>query len=236
MGATSGIGLEVALQLAEKGWQVAVAGRRRSLLESLAQRHGNIGPIAEIDITLPDAPTKLDALFEAMGEVDLYFHSSGIGFQNTNLDIERELSTVRTNADGFVQMVVTAFRHFANNPSRCGHIAAITSIARTKGLGAAPAYSATKRFQSHYLECLQQLATIQNFNIHLTDIRPGFVETALIEGQKYPLQLQPKAVAAKIVRAIERNKAVVTIDWRYRLLVAIWKCIPHWLWVRMKVK
>ena len=115
-----------------------------------------------------------------------------------------------------------------------GQIACITSIARTRGLGAAPAYSATKRFQSHYLECLAQQSRMRHLNIHITDIRPGFVATDLIAGSHFPLQLSAESVARDIVKTVEHGKATVTIDWRYRLLVAAWGMIPRWLWVRLR--
>ena len=165
--------------------------------------------------------------------MDLYFHSSGIGWENCSLDAEKEMRTVQTNAVGFTRMVLSAYQWFADNNHR-GLIACITSIARTRGLGAAPAYSATKRYQSHYLECLAQLASMRCLPIAITDIRPGFVATDLIAGSHFPLQLSAEHVAADIVSAVERGKKVVTIDWRYRLLVAAWRMIPRWAWIRLR--
>ncbi len=113
------------------------------------------------------------------------------------------------------------------------HIACITSIAGTKGLGAAPAYSATKRFQSHYLECLTQQASMRHLPISIIDIRPGFVKTSLIAGKDYPLQLEAKKVARGIVKTIEKGRCVKFIDWRYAILVLFWRLIPRWLWTRL---
>ncbi len=246
MGATSGIGKEVARLLAERGWKVGIAGRRTERLEEVMEGCGNIVCSQQIDVTSPDAPELLRKLIAELGGMDLYFHSSGIGWQNNLLDMEKELRTVETNGVGFVRMVDTAFRWFAETESSdtigqegkrkpIAHIACITSIAGTKGLGAAPAYSATKRFQSHYLECLCQQARKRRLSISITDIRPGFVKTDLIAGSNYPLQLDAKDVARSIVRALEKGKSVKVIDWRYALLVSVWRLIPRWLWTRMKI-
>lgn len=139
MGATSGIGMEVAKLLAAKGWQVGIAGRRIERLQALISQ-GGITCYQQIDVTSPDAPAQLLELIEKLGGMDLYFHSSGIGWQNNTLDIEKELKTVETNGLGFTRMVDTAFNWFAThhhcNPK--ARIACITSIAGTKGLGAAP--------------------------------------------------------------------------------------------------
>lgn len=268
MGATSGIGMEVASLLAQRGWQVGIAGRRIERLEEVKRNtnllisespkasKGEIACYQQIDVTSPEAPSLLLKLIEKLGGMDLYFHSSGIGWQNNSLDIEKEMKTVETNGLGFVRMVDTAFNWFAkqsqeqdkgqelsqeqNSDKGKGNdtyrIACITSIAGTKGLGAAPAYSATKRFQNHYLECLTQQAHMRHLPIAITDIRPGFVKTDLIAGSNYPLQLTPQEVALQIVNAIERGKAVKTIDWKYSILVSLWRMIPRWIWTRLTIK
>ncbi len=251
MGATSGIGQEVARLLAANGYEVGIAGRREERLVQMAQATPGIVTHRQIDVTKEDAPTELQKLIEELGGMDLYVHSSGIGWENVALDADKELKTVETNGVGFVRMVSAAYNWFAEqradeakqraegdeqragDKERKARIACITSIARTRGLGAAPAYSATKRMQAHYLECLSQQARMRHLNIGITDIRPGFVATDLIAGSHFPLQLKAEDVARTIVRAIERGSEVVTIDWRYRLLVAAWQLIPRWLWVRL---
>ena len=236
MGATSGIGLEVAKVLADKGWMVGIAGRRQELLQQIQQEHQNIVATEQIDVTQAEAPKRLLALIEKLGGMDLYFHSSGIGYQNTELDMERELATIETNAVGMTRMVGAAFHYFEAHPEQRGQIAVISSIAGTKGLGAAPAYSSTKRFVNHYLECLTQLCHIRHIrHISIHDIRPGFVRTALISGSNYPLQLDAAKVAQQIIKKVEQRRAIITVDWRYRLLVFFWRLIPRWLWVRMRI-
>ena len=253
MGATSGIGQEVAKLLAANGYEVGIAGRREERLVQMAQATPGIVAHRQIDVTKEDAPTELHKLIEELGGMDLYFHSSGIGWENVSLDPDKELKTVETNAMGFVRMVSAAYNWFAeqkadeakqraegdeqraSSKERKARIACITSIARTRGLGAAPAYSATKRFQNHYLECLAQQARMRQLPISITDIRPGFVATDLIAGSKYPLQLRAEEVVRHIVHAIEKGKEVKVIDWRYAILVFFWRHIPRWLWTRLKI-
>ena len=146
-----------------------------------------------------------------------------------------ELNTARTNVEGFTRMVDTAFSYFKNNGG--GHLAVISSIAGTKGLGVAPAYSATKRFQNTYIDALEQLAHLQKLNIHFTDIRPGFVATDLLnDGKHYPMLMKTDQVGRDIVRALHRKQRVAIIDGRYRILVFFWRMIPRWIWKRLPVK
>lgn len=234
IGATSGIGLEVAKLYLRQGWHIGVAGRRLAALEELQSLAPERVAVQELDVTGGDASEKLQNLIEKVGGMDLFFLSSGIGSQNLALNPEIELNTAKTNVEGFIRMVTTAFGYFRENGG--GHIAVISSIAGTKGLGSAPAYSATKRFQNTYIESLAQLSHMQKLNIRFTDIRPGFVATSLLKGGNYPLLMDASKVASGIVRAVTRGKQVAVIDWRYAVMVFFWRMIPRWLWVRMPVR
>ena len=235
VGATSGIGREVARLYCRAGWRVGIAGRRADRLEALQQEAPEQIETEQIDVTQADAPLRLEKLIQKTGGMDVFLLSSGIGSQNLKLDPATEIATVQTNAEGFTRMVTAAFRYFAQQ--KRGHLAVISSIAGTKGLGAAPAYSATKRFQNTYIDALEQLAHIQKLPIRFTDIRPGFVATGLLnDGKHYPMLMHTEKVARHIVRALEKKKRIVVIDWRYRILVALWRLIPPFLWKRLPVR
>lgn len=234
IGATSGIGRKVAEAYITQGWKVGVAGRRAEELEALRKQAPDQVFTQVIDVTQPDSPEHLQALIKQVGGMDVFLLSSGIGKQNHKLEPETELKTAATNVEGFIRMVTTAYHFFAQQGY--GHLAAISSIAGTKGLGAAAAYSATKRFQNTYLDAMDQLARMNKLNITFTDIRPGFVATPLLKDDRYPLLMNVTDVAEEIVQAIEKKKRIAIIDWKYRILVFFWRMIPHWLWVRLPVK
>lgn len=237
VGATSGIGHEVANLLIKKGWNVGVCGRRTDKLNELKQLSPNQVFPMTIDVTKDDAVSKFVSLANEMNGIDLYLHISGIGFQNKELDIEKELNTVETNTIGFTRMLNAAFHYFQEHPEHKGHIACVSSIAGTKGLGAAPSYSASKAYCNTYMEALEQLANIKKLSINFTDIRPGFVDTELLKGDyKYPMLMKPQNVAKAIVNGLEKKKRVVTIDWRYRIMVFFWRLIPKCIWVKLKIQ
>lgn len=234
IGATSGIGRKVAEVYITQGWKVGVAGRRAEELEALRKQAPDQVFTQVVDVTQPDSPEHLQALIKQVGGMDVFLLSSGIGKQNHDLEPEAELKTAATNVEGFIRMVTTAYHFFVRQGY--GHLAAISSIAGTKGLGAAAAYSATKRFQNTYLDAMDQLARMNKLNITFTDIRPGFVATPLLKDDRYPLLMDVTDVAEEIVQAIEKKKRIAIIDWKYRILVFFWRMIPHWLWVRLPVK
>ena len=235
IGATSGIGREVALIYIAQGWKVGVAGRREAELESLRTEHPEQVSAQVLDVTHEDASEKLQALIEQVGGMDVFLLSSGIGKQNYHLQTDIELATAATNVEGFIRMTNTAYHYFERQGH--GHLAVISSIAGTKGLGAAAAYSATKGFQNIYIDALDQLARMQELNIRFTDIRPGFVATPLLASEKkYPMLMDAPIVALDIVSAIKRKKRVAIIDWKYRLLIVFWRFIPRWIWLRLPVR
>ena len=232
IGATSGIGREVAKLYIARGWQVGIAGRRTEELEALRKEAPQQVYTEAIDVTQEDAPGRLQSLIDKVGGMDVFLLSSGIGKQNPTLEADIELRTAATNVAGFMRMTMTAYHFFAKQGY--GHIAAISSIAGTKGLGIAPAYSATKRFQNTYLDALDQLAHMNGLSICFTDIRPGFVATPLLKDDSYPLLMKAPDVAAQIVKGIDRKKRTLIIDWRFRILVFFWRLIPRCIWLRLK--
>lgn len=235
VGATSGMGRGVALALLEKGYTIGIAGRRGEALLEIKRQAPDRVFTKEIDVCTPDAPTLLHKLIDETGGMDLYFHSSGYGKANIELDTDIERQTALTNCYGFTQMVDTAFNYFRTT-RRSGHIAFISSIAGTKGLGAAPSYSASKRYQWTYAEALSQQAHMEHLDIRFTDIRPGFVATDFIKGSPFPMQLSTDYAVRLIVDALEKRKRKATIDWKYRLLCHAWRLIPASLWERFAVR
>ena len=226
IGATSGLGREIALNLQRDGWSVGVAGRRVELLKEFAIYE-------QIDVTAEDAVEGVERLLEKLGEMDLFVNVAGVGFQNATLDPKVEKHTFDVNGYGFMRMVGWAYNYFKRE-RREGHIAVISSIAGTKPLGTAAAYSATKRMQSHYITALSQLARMEHLNIHFTDIRPGFAATDILNPNKhYPMMMSKERAGRLATKAILRKKRVAVIDWKFAVLTFFWSLIPRCVWERL---
>jgi len=236
MGATSGIGLSVAGKLASEGMRIGIAGRNVEVMRDLQQKYPGQIVYSCIDVTSEDAPEHLHDLIRRLGGMDVYFHVAGIGYGNDDLDLDKEIATMQTNVVGFTRMVDTAFRYFRDERAGFGQIGAVTSVAGTNGLGRLASYSASKRFQQTYLRALNQLSNIQGLHIKFSDIRPGWVRTPLLDDDStYPMLMQPGYAVPRIVRALRRRSRVTVVDWRWNILVGLWRLIPNALWVRLPV-
>lgn len=236
MGATSGIGLKVAECLAASGVKVGVAGRNVAVLQGLKEKYPQAVEYEAIDVTSSDAAELLRGLIDRIGGMDCYLHISGVGFDNEALDPIKECLTIDTNVAGFAELVGFAYRYFRDECGGRGHIAAVTSVAGTNGLGRLAAYSASKCFNQCYLRALNQLAVTQKQHIAITDIRPGWVRTPLLlDSESYPMTMQADCVARRIIKAVRLRKRVCVIDWRWNIVVGLWRLIPNWLWVKLPI-
>lgn len=236
IGASSGIGNQIARIYAEKGYKLTICARRMERLKELADEYPGQMACRYLDVSAPDAASTFMSIIEALPHPDIIINCAGIGKYNPDLDCDTDMRTIATDCSGFVAIADTAFNYYAKT-GKTGHFAAISSIAGVRSLGVALSYSASKRFQNAYLEGLDQLRRMRKIQVRITDIRPGFAATDLLDKQhKYPMQMQPEHVARIAVKAISRNKRVVVIDWRYKILVALWRLIPRCLWVRLPIK
>lgn len=203
MGASSGIGLELARKLAGAGMRVGVAARSTAKLKELKEEFPGQVEYETVDVTAEDAPRLTGTLIARLGGMDTYVHVAGVGFSNEELDPALEMATLDVNVTGFARMVGYAFRYFRDRNGGKGHIVAVTSVAGTNGIGNLASYSASKCFDQCYLRALEQLCTLQKLRIRITDVRPGWVETPLLEENgHYPMLMKVPYVADRIALSL----------------------------------
>lgn len=235
IGASSGLGYRMAADFARVGCQVAVAARRTEPLEELARRYPDRVVYSRIDVTEPDAPARFYDLIEKNSGMDYLVYAAGVGFQDPALDESLITRIVNTNCLGMARITSAAYRYFKNTANCApGHIAVITSIAGDGPLGIAAAYAASKAFQQRFITSLEQLAHQQHVNVRFTDIRPGFIRTALLNPDiNYPMCMTVAKAAPLIETAILRGRRVAYIDSRWGVVAALWRLIPRCAWVRI---
>lgn len=238
VGASSGLGLQLAADFALAGWRVGMAARRIEPMQAIKDQYPDRVEVAAIDVTAPDAPRRFADLIEAIDGMDTLIYAAGTGFSDPELDDSRIVNTLEVNVVGFARIVAEAYKYYrATANLHQGQIAVITSVAATKGLGIAASYSASKRFQVQFVNALEQLAYTQQVNVAFTDIRPGFVRTPLLKAdRRYPMIMNTATAARLIEQAVIRRKRVAVIDSRWRVVNALWSLIPQRLWRHIEIK
>lgn len=231
VGASSGIGREVARLYAQEGNKVAVTGRRAALLEELRQEFPGKVITGVFDVRQLENPRQLDLLVEQMGGMDICLISAGLGTVSKDLNWEIENETYETNVSAFTQVSVWAFNYFVRQGH--GQLANISSIASGRGNSHAPAYSASKAYQSIYFEGLRMKAMRLNIPLIITDIQPGFVQTKKTQGNKRFWVASVQKAARQIKSGMDAGRFRFFVTRRWRLVAWLMKWMPNFIFHRV---
>ncbi len=231
IGATSGIGRELAKSYAAAGWLVGATGRRQDYLYTLLLEYPNHIITECFDVTANESLTHLQSLVKKMDGMDLLIYNSGFGDNSETLDWKLDKTTVDTNVNGFIEIINFSFNYFLEQGY--GHLAATSSVASQRGSSLAPAYSASKAFQSVYFEGLHIKSKKMKSSIYVTDVQPGFVDTPLAKGSRRFWVSSPQKAAEQIVEAIEKKKWRVYITQRWWLVAKVIKWMPDFIYHRI---
>jgi short-subunit dehydrogenase len=235
-GASSGIGTALARRLAFDGVQVALVARREPLLRDLCEQIAHGGGQARmfaLDVADPDATAAtLRRADDEMQGIDLVVANAGVGKARWGGDLSwddcREI--VGVNVIGAVATLTALLPRMVDR--RRGHLVGISSLAQYRGLPNNAAYGASKAFLSTFLESLR--IDLRGSGVSVTDVRPGFVKTAMTDGQDFdrPFLMQPGEAAEVTARAIERRAAVVEFPWQLAAVARSSRVVPNALYDR----
>ncbi|GGI23956.1 SDR family NAD(P)-dependent oxidoreductase [Pedobacter mendelii] len=232
IGATSGIGKALAIQMSSLGYIVGITGKRQILINEIENLNPEkiFGSCFDINDEL-NLIENLTDLINRLGGFDILIYSAGFGEINENLDNLIEQDTIKTNVSSFTNVITWTFDYFKKQGH--GQIAAITSVAGLRGNEKAPAYSASKAYQINYLEGLSRKAKKFKIPINILDIRPGYVDTAMAKGNNLFWVTPVRKAAKQIVKAIEHKADVIYVSKRWRLFAWILKIFPRYLFTKI---
>src|SRR5438874_5593182 len=243
-GAGSGLGRELARQLARNGVAIAALDRAPeglvSLTEELAQGKQRIA-CAVADVT--DAVAVRDAaadLARQLGPIDLLIASAGIGFETSALALRADdmARIIQVNLIGVANSIAAVLPEMLKR--RAGHIAAISSLASLRGMPRMLGYCASKSGVNALLEGLR--AEVKSLGIHVTTICPGWIRTPMTAQIKTPMPglMEVHDAARKIIHALRRRRAFIAfprgVAFRLRLLRWLPASWSDWLLRRMTGK
>jgi len=228
IGGTSGVGRGLAEILIENNWTVGITGRRKELLKELKEKSGGKILTQEQDIReIGTSNQKMEILFNQLTTVDLVIVSSGMSELNQKLNWKIENDIIQTNVVGITKVYEFIFSKFKEQGF--GHLAGISSIASLRGNRYCPSYSAAKAFQANYLEALRCITKNEKLNIKITDIQPGFIDTAVAKGDGLFWVSSVNKASKQIYTAIKKGKRKAYISKRWILIAWVMKIAPNWM-------
>ncbi len=241
-GASSGIGMEIARQLARRGARVALVARGREPLEALAAelaQLGGEGLVVTADVGEEEqVAAAVQQTVDAFGGLRLVVANAGLGLYAPveEQPADHAETTIRVNYLGLTRTVRHALPHLlAAAPS---HIVGMTSSAGLIPHKGGSAYCASKAASNQYLAALR--LEVFDRGVGVSWICPGVVQTPFLDKADLdPSHDLPKLarwlvrtlnadeVASKALRAVERNQSLVTLPPMMRLLAWTRRLTPR---------
>ncbi len=231
-GASSGIGRELALQLAAAGHTVIASARTTESLTALAQEaSGKVLPLA-LDVTDETQMLALEGRLRALTQrLDLCVVNAGaceyLDVWDLNVDQLRQVFDVNTT--GAVSTVKAALPLMQGaEPAR---LVAVSSMSTLIPFGRAQAYGASKAAMEYFFRCCE--IDLANSNIDVTIVRPGFVDTPLTQRNtfKMPFLIEPPEAARRMIAGIEAGQRMVAFPRRLNAVLQVLRYTPF-LWSR----
>ncbi|MDR3229017.1 MAG: SDR family NAD(P)-dependent oxidoreductase [Puniceicoccales bacterium] len=249
-GASSGLGRDFALQLADKGYDLLLVARRIPLLEALKSEIQERHPDAAVEVFPADLadPAQLKKLEERLAQtehLDVLVNNAGFGFENRTPaeDLENDCRTIQVHV-----LAPARLTHAALGPMRrrkCGHIVNVSSVAAFLHGADCAQYAASKAWLLSFSKCLCHDVRADGVRVQALCpglVRTGFHSTPLMDAQKYGvfpnfLWLESRRVVRDSLRNLfSKHGATVCIpSWRYRFFIALLTTPPiSWLPVSRK--
>ncbi len=228
VGASSGIGAALAEILSKHGYEVGLTARRIDLLQKLQQILPNKSYIKQLDVSnFEQAKKLLRELIDEMQGCHLMVINAGVATDDVERNWDKQKQVLDVNVVGFAAMVHEALEHFVGQ--RGGHLVGISSIAGLRGGKYAYTYSATKAFDSRLLEGVRNTVRSENVPIFVTDIRPGWVDTAMTINQPHKFwEASPQIAAEQIYAAIQKREKVAYVTKRWGFVALLISYAPDW--------
>jgi len=227
IGATSGIGKRMAELYAGKKYRIGISGRRMEFLQEIKHQFPQQIEYECFDVTGKENISHLNILVNKLGGMDILVISAGTGEPSKELSWEIDKTTVDTNVSGFTEIANWAFNYFLKQGH--GQLVTISSVAAIRGGSWAPAYNASKAFQSSYFEGLSIKARRLRKDITITCIEPGFVDTKMAKADGIFWLVPVDKAARQIINAIENKKRKAYISRRWWIIAKLLKYAPFWI-------
>lgn len=237
VGASSGIGAALAVALSQPGRTIGLVARRRDALDSIASQVRSRGATAVVEPCDVTDVAAVEASFQrvvaGMGGLDALVYSSGVmpTVGPDEFDTAKDKAMVDTNVTGAMAWLNCGAKHFLGQGR--GTLCGIGSVAGDRGRRLGPAYGASKAALHTFLESLRNRLEVRG--IRVVTIKPGPIDTPMAAGRPKAMLYPVDKAAARIAQAIERGEHTVYVPGKWRLIMAVVRCIPSFLFRRLSI-
>jgi short-subunit dehydrogenase len=228
-GASSGIGYQLAKDLAKEGAQLALLSRRTDLLISLSKELSGktIVKYYKCDVTLKkEVAETFSQIKNDFGKIDIAILNSGVGYSSSALNyssVEAE-KTFNTNVLGTVYFIELLLPDFISE--KRGVIIGISSLGDGKGFPKSGFYSASKAALTIILESLR--IELKKYKIKVITVKPGFIKTPMTDKNnfKMPYLMSVEEGSRIILNGLKKDKKIIEFPWQTTIGAKILRMMP----------
>jgi len=239
VGASSGIGAAIAMQLAATGCHVALIARREAELKHIADEINAAGsPLASVYIhdvrEYETVPALMQQIARDMGGIDLIVYSSGImpAIAPDEYSFDKDRQMIEVNLLGAIAWLNEAAQRFER--AKAGTIIGISSVAGERGRRGSPVYGTTKAALDTYLESLRN--RLSRYGVQVVTVKPGPVATPMtadLDQKSLLLLITADKAAAAILSGAGRGKTLIYVPWLWQPIFLIIRAIPSFLFRKL---
>lgn len=238
-GASSGIGADLARELAARGYGVTLVARREDRLRALAAELGTAVRVEVVacDVADPDARAALFDEIASRGlEIGVLVNNAGLGTVGAvaDADVDAEIAQVRVNVEAVVDLTTRAVRQMV--PRGRGAILNVGSVAAFQPFPGQSSYAATKAFVKSYTDGLR--AELAGTGVTVATLHPGPVKTEFFQAagvaddvfdDVFPkfMWMPSREVAAAGIDALEHDRGGVIPGLANRIGKELMGLLPH---------
>ena len=228
-GASSGIGYQLAIDLAKEGAQLALLSRRTDLLQSLAAELGDKTKIKyyRCDVTLKNEVIEIiSKIKKDFGKIDIAILNSGVGFRSSVLEYRSDDAekTFNTNVLGAVYCIEQLLPDFISE--KRGVIVGVSSLGDGKGFPKSGFYSASKAAFTIILESLR--IELKKYNVKVITVKPGFIKTPMTDKNEFkmPYLMSVEKGSRIILDGLKKDKRIIEFPWQTTFGAKILRMMP----------
>ncbi len=243
IGASSGIGRDLAIKYAKYGNNVIISARSEENLQELLRDMSKKSSVRQrhyamaFDVT---KPTKVKSVFKEIESkfknIDLVIFMSGIykPMSATKIDAKLAKDIINVNLTSVFDILALVIAKMEKQ--NYGHIALTASVAGYRGLPNSLAYGASKAGLINLAETLY--SQLKSKNIDVSVINPGFVKTRLTDQNnfKMPFIIKTDKAAEIIYKELEKKKFEIHFPKKFTYIMKFLQILPNFIYLKLASK